>query len=357
VTAVTDSQPRLSVIVVTHSSRAAVARTLPALASEMRPGDELIVVDNASGDGTPELVGELVPDATLIETGANLGYGEACNRGARAAGGELLLMLNPDAVPAPGFREAIARPLVEGRGWAAWQGLVTADRGRTVNTSGGVVHFTGVAWAGQAGEPLAAAEVVAGEPGFLSGACLAIERDRFLAAGGYAADFFLYHEDVELSLRLRLEGAALGVEPAARVDHEYEFEKGPVKWRRLERNRWATLVRTYPAPLLLLLAPALAATELAILAAATIGGWLPQKLGAWWDSARALPGWLRERRTIQRRRSIAVGEFAAPLAAELSSAYLGAAARSRLLAALLRGYWRLVLGLLRVPADDRGRLR
>ena len=62
--------------------------------------------------------------------------------------------------------------------------------------------------------------------------------------------FFLYHEDVDLSLRVRLAGGELGVEPAARVDHDYEFEKGADKWRYLERNRWATLIRTYPAALL-----------------------------------------------------------------------------------------------------------
>ena len=68
--------------------------------------------------------------------------------------------------------------------------------------------------------------------------------------------FFLYHEDVDLSLRVRLAGGALGVEPAARVDHDYEFDKGAAKWRYLERNRWATLIRTYPAALLALLAGA-----------------------------------------------------------------------------------------------------
>ena len=79
-------------------------------------------------------VAELAPGATVIETGANLGFAAACNRGAEAATGELLCLLNPDAVPQPGWRDAIERPLVDGRGWAAWQALVTAEGGRTINT-------------------------------------------------------------------------------------------------------------------------------------------------------------------------------------------------------------------------------
>lgn len=338
--------PTLSVVIVTHDSRAAVARTLPALAAQLRGGDELVVVDNASADGTPAVARELAPGAIVIETGANLGFAGACNRGAEAASGELLCLLNPDAVPERGWREAIELPLAEERGWAAWQGLVTAGGGRTVNTRGGVVHFTAIAWAGGAGEPLAAAPVSGAEPGFVSGACLAIERRRYLELGGMPAEFFLYHEDVDLSLRLRLAGGRLGIEPGARVDHDYEFAKGDYKWRLLERNRWATLIRTYPAALLALLAPALAATEVALFAAAAAGGWLPQKLGAWADTLRWLPRLLAERRRIQARRAIGAREFADSLRASLDSSHLGAAGRSRALGAALAGYWALVRALL-----------
>ncbi len=338
--------PTLSVVIVTHDSREAVGATLPALAEQLRDGDELIVVDNASVDGTPAAAGELAPGAIVIETGANLGFAAACNHGAAAASGELLCLLNPDAVPQPGWRDAIELPLTEGRGWAAWQALVTAEGGRTINTRGGVVHFTGIAWAGGAGEPVAdlpAAEMP--EPGFASGACLAIPRATYADAGGLPEEFFLYHEDVDLSLRLRLAGGTLGVEPAARVDHEYEFAKGAQKWRYLERNRWATVIRTYPAGLLWLLIPGLLATELALVLVAAAGGWLPQKLRAWGESLASLPRLLGERRAIQAARAIGAGEFARGLTPELGSAYLGAAGRSRALGAVLRAYWTVVLAL------------
>jgi hypothetical protein len=301
-----------------------------------------------------EAARELVPTASVIETGGNLGYGAGCNRGAAIAKGDLLVFLNPDAKPESGFRDAIEAPLTDGRGWAAWQGLVTDEGGRVVNTIGGVVHFTGIAWAGGAGSPVGSPEGWTGsgadirvpEPGFASGACLAIPRERFEEAGGFAEDFFLYHEDVDLSLRLRLAGGTIGVEPSAAVDHDYDFHKGATKWRALERNRWATIIRTYPASLLAVLAPALLATELALVAAALAGGWLPQKAGAWGDVIRALPRLIRERRRIQAARFVGAAELAAHLTADLDSAYLGAAGRSRVLRSALRAYWRVALALL-----------
>jgi GT2 family glycosyltransferase len=319
---------------------------LRALTGELRDGDELIVIDNGSTDGTPDAAREAAPDATVAEAGENLGFAAGSNRGAALSSGDLLLFLNPDAVVAPGFRDAIELPITEGRGWAAWQGLVTAEGGRLVNSRGGAVHFTGIAWAGGAGEPMAPHDPDPSEPGFASGACLAIPAAAFEDAGGFAEPFFLYHEDVDLSLRLRLAGGRLGVEPRARVDHDYEFAKGPEKWRRLERNRWATLIRTYPGALLALLLPALLATELALVPISIAGGWAGRKLLSWLDVARWLPRLMRERREIQSNRATPAGSFARALTPDLDSSYLGAPGRSRLLRTALRAYWSAVLAVL-----------
>lgn len=341
-----DRRPSLSVVIVTHDSAAALPRTLAAIGAELRAGDELVVADNASTDGTRELVAELAPAARLIARPVNDGFAAACNAGASTAGGELLLFLNPDVVVAAGFRDAIELPLLDGRGWGAWQGLVTAEEGRAINSGGGVVHFTGIAWAGGAGRPRDRAPHGPGEVAFASGASLAIPRATWERLGGFSEPYFLYHEDTDLGLRLRLAGLAVGVEPDAVCEHDYEFDKGPAKWRHLERNRWATILRTYPRRLLLLLLPALLATELALHAVALAGGWLGQKLRADLDALRALPRLLGERRAIQAGAQVSAAAFAAVLTPDLDSDFLGGAARSRPLHALLRAYWRIVKRLL-----------
>jgi GT2 family glycosyltransferase len=338
--------PTLSVLIVAWNSREELARTLPALLPELGEGDELIVVDNDSGDGTPEAVEELAPGARVLRAGRNLGFAGGCNAGAAEANGDLLVILNPDAAPLPGFGEAIRRPWLQSRGWAAWQALI-ADSGATeINSAGNPVHFTGIVWAGGHGRPIAEAPPAPAEVPALSGACLAIPLRTWREVGGFPEPFFLYHEDVDISLRLRLRGGTLGIEPAAVVDHDYEFGAREHKWRWLERNRLAFLIRAYPASLLILLAPALLATELALLAVSASGGWGKQKLAADFEALRWLPRLLRERRQVQATRTVSAAEFASWLSADLDSPFIAGAARSLPVRLALRSYWRLVRVLL-----------
>ena len=338
-------RPTLSVLIVAWNSRTELARTLPALLPELGEGDELIVVDNDSSDSTAEAVEELAPSARIVRPDRNLGFAAGVNAGAAEASAELLVILNPDAAPRPGFGEAIRRPWREGRGWAAWQALVADAEGAKINSAGNPVHFTGIVWAGGHDRPLAEAPA-AGEVTALSGACLAIPLQTWRQVGGFPERFFLYHEDVDLSLRLRLRGGTLGIEPAAVVDHDYEFGGSEHKWRWLERNRLAFLVRAYPTTLLLLLAPALLATELALFAVSVGDGWGRQKLAADFEFLRWLPRLLRERRQLQASRTVNAAEFASWLTPDLDSPFISDAARSLPARLLLRAYWRTVRLLL-----------
>jgi N-acetylglucosaminyl-diphospho-decaprenol L-rhamnosyltransferase len=348
-------RPTLSVLIVAWNSREELSRTLPALLPELGDDDELIVVDNDSTDGTAEAVAALAPSARLVQTGRNAGFAGACNEGGRAARGDLLVILNPDAAPLPGFGEAIRRPWVEEWGWAAWQALVADEGGARINSAGNPVHFTGIVWAGMHGRPIEEAPGPCEVPA-LSGACLAIPRRTWEEVGGFPEEFFLYHEDVDLSLRLRLAGGVLGIEPSAVVDHEYEFGAREHKWRWLERNRWAFLVRVYPTSLLVLLAPALLATELALLPASVAGGWGRQKLAAIAEAVRWLPRLLRERRQIQATRTVSASELASWLTPDLDSPFIPNLARSTPVRWALRFYWRaarLLLQAGRPPGRSR----
>jgi GT2 family glycosyltransferase len=338
-------RPTLSVLIVAYESRDDLTKTLPALMGELGDADELIVVDNKPGDGSVEVVRELAPQARIVSPGRNTGFAGGADVGAEVAQGDLLVLLNPDAVPQSGWGESIRKPWLEERGWAAWQALVADGAGERINSAGNPIHFTGIVWAGGHDRPLGEAPP-AGEVPAASGACFAIPLSEWRRAGGFPPEFFMYHEDVDLSVRLRMGGGTVGIEPTAVVAHAYDFSASPDKWRWLERNRLAFLVRTYPRALLALLAPALLATELALLPVAAAGGWGGQKLQANREFVKWLPRLLRERRALQRRRTISNAEFASALTPDLDSELISSLVRSGPARLLLRGYWRLVRLLL-----------
>jgi N-acetylglucosaminyl-diphospho-decaprenol L-rhamnosyltransferase len=339
---------RVAVVIVTHQSAAHVGETLAALAGQLAEDDELIVVDNGSRDGTTAVVRRLAPQAQVLEQERNLGFAGACNAGASASAAPLLLFLNPDAVPAPGCLEHLRNTAAERPDWGAWQALVTMEGGRSINTSGGITHFLGMGWAGQCGEPIAAAPPAPAEVSFASGAALMVRRDAWQRTGGFDERYFMYGEDVDISLRLRLAGYEVGIAPAARVEHDYEFGKGGAKWYRLERNRWWTVLSDYPTAVLAVLAPALALAELGLLAVAWRGGWLRAKLRAQAAVARELPAIRRRRQDVQRLRAINTAGFAEHLSASLESPYLRAVAGVAPLAAAQRTYWSVARRLLGV---------
>jgi len=337
--------PAIAVVVVTHDSAGYVGETLGALVPQLRDDDELIVVDNGSRDATVAAVRAAAPRARVIEQD-NRGFAGGAVAGAAASGAPLLLFLNPDARPAPGCLEAL-RAVGEARpGWGAWQALVTMEGGATINTAGNVTHFLGMGWAGRCGRPVAEAPAEPVEASFASGAALVVRREAWEGTGGFDERYFMYCEDLDLGLRLWLGGWAVGIAPAARVEHDYDFEKGGRKWFLLERNRWWTILADYPTALLLLLAPALLGAELALLAVAARGGWLREKLRAQAAVLAALPAMLARRRAVQAGRKIGAAEFAERLTADLDSPYLGPLAEIGPLAAVQRTYWAVVKRLL-----------
>ena len=345
---VPSSWAALAVVIVTYDSASDLERALPAVLDQLGEDDELVVVDNSAGGATAAAARRLAPGARVVEAGANLGFAAGCNTGARASAAPLLLFLNPDAVPGPGCLERLRRAGATNPGWGAWQALVTLPDGERLNTSGGVTHFLGMGWAGQHGQPVSAAPAEPVEVSFASGAALVVRRSAWQSLGGFDEQYFMYGEDLDLSLRLWLGGWGVGLVPAARVAHDYEFDKGARKWFLLERNRALTVLGDYPRALLVLLAPALAAFELASLAVAARGGWLGEKVRAQLWVAMHLPALLARRRRVQRSRRVPAQALARRLGATLDSEFLGPAARLRPLAVLQRAYWRGVLGALAV---------
>ncbi len=286
----------VSVIIVTYNSGNYIARCLESLRRQSYPAPEIILYDNASGDGTAALVAAGFGDVKLIAGDVNLGFAAACNRAAQAAWGDVLAFLNPDTIVAYDWLAALVHALTaDPHTGAATSQVLLAEAPETINACGNAVHLSGVAYCHRIGEPAMAGEPVAVNA--FSGAAFAIRRADFERAGGFESTFFLYYEDADLSLRLRGMGLSIVVAPASQVWHDYRTEPSPEKVFYLERNRYLSLCSLLPLRALILMAPSLALAEAFAWGDACLRGTdaLAAKARSWLAIARAVP-WLRERR-------------------------------------------------------------
>ena len=288
-----------TIILVNYQGRGVLGKCLDAVSRQSGVRFEVVVVDNASPDGSADEA-EGRTGVRLVRNAGNVGFGAACNQAAALAQGRHLAFLNFDSTPEPEWLAALVAVADATPEIGAVQGIVLLPGG-AVNTAGNRVHFLGFSWApGAEHAPTGAPYAVAAG----SGAALLVPRARFEQVGGFWDELFLYVEDTDLSWRLRLLGLQVLACPQARSEHAYEFGRNPEKFFQLERNRLLMLGANYQLSTLVRLAPLLLATEAALLLVAARGGWLPQKLRAIGAVARALPQLRSHRRRVQGSRLV-----------------------------------------------------
>ena len=255
--------PFTSVIVVSFNGRTNLERCLPSLLDQGCDDREIIVVDNASTDGTASYLENAFPTVPVVRSDVNLGFGVGCNVGARPARGEFLAFLNPDTVAEAGWLDDLVGALCDDRraGIATARVLLLRAPDR-INACGNDTHYTGLTLC----RGLGVGHAALNEPsvvGAVSGAAFAIRRDVFEALGGFDPSFFLYMEDTDLSWRARLAGYTCVYVPSSVVYHDYTLRFGPEKTFFQERNRYLLLLKTFRWRTLIILAPALLLAEIA----------------------------------------------------------------------------------------------
>jgi N-acetylglucosaminyl-diphospho-decaprenol L-rhamnosyltransferase len=241
--------PHVSAIVVSFNTRDDLLRSLDALLTHGGPRLEVIVVDNASSDGSAEAVRARFPAAHVIASTANLGFSKANNLGLRAARGEYALLLNSDCEVRAGAVAALGAVLdtrpdvaLAGPRHLGTDGRVQVSFGRALTPlaewrQGRLVRGVKAGRAAALRRATALAEVER-EPDWLSGSCLLARRTALEAVGGFDESFFLYEEDVDLCLRIRKAGWRIVFTPAAEVVHHLGRSMGKApRLARLEYHR------------------------------------------------------------------------------------------------------------------------
>lgn len=224
-----------AVVTVTYSPGEHLAEFLTSLAGATAASPLVVMVDNGSVDGCPQAAAAEHPNAVLVESGENLGFGRGTNLGAAkarelAGDVEFYLVANPDVVWTEGSVDAL---LAAARRWpqAGAFGPLVSEPDGTVYPSARAVPalFLGAMHAVLVGvwprNPWtrrylrADEEPAEREAGWLSGACLLVRRSAFDEVGGFDERYFMYLEDVDLGDRLARAGWANIYVPSARVVH------------------------------------------------------------------------------------------------------------------------------------------
>jgi GT2 family glycosyltransferase len=221
----------LAIIIVTYNSVAEIDDCLRSLVGHTDPFPTTItVVDNASTDGTADLVRERWPSVQVIESGGNLGFSKANNLGIRATESDYVLLMNPDTVAPPAAIQTLVRGLASHPDAAIAGARLLSDTG-----------FPELSW----GDPITpwgelkrmifarlyrrkirrivkTMDHLSRQPrevGWVSGACMAIRRPDLEAVGLLDERFFMYTEDVDLCIEMAKRGRTVLYLAAAEVLH------------------------------------------------------------------------------------------------------------------------------------------
>lgn len=309
---------------------------LPALFASLEkvnyPRDawEIVMIDNRHSELTRQWiaanvtpkVGKTLPAVHFTSSPTNLGFGGGNNAGIKTAlehGCEAVYLLNEDAHGEPDFlKNAVAR-LEADPAVGAVQSFLVLDEGTKalprMNSIGNCFHFLGFSYCDGYRMPKADAT------GLLRVRYLADKELKIAAASGAAVlfrsaalakvglldeSYYMYHEDLDLSLRLREAKYKIVIEPTSIVYHHYEFSRSANKYFWMERNRYRLLLEHFRISTLLVLLPGLIVSELGLLIAGLANGTAAVrfKIYGYFLNPNHWPEILKKRRAVQALKDI-----------------------------------------------------
>jgi GT2 family glycosyltransferase len=293
-----------SVIIVVFNGRRYVETCLESVLADIGGMTEVIVVDNASMDGSASIIRNQFPGVRFIPNTSNLGFAAACNQGAELAAGRYLLFLNQDTQVQPGWLAGLVQSLEEhpSAGMATSK-LLFMQHPELINACGLEVHFTGLTFLRGLGER-AEAYAKPGNVFAVSGASFAVRRELWEELGGFDSELGMYYEDTDLSWRAQLAGYAAVYNPDSVICHDQAQVPSASALYYSFRNRAVVFLSNWSAVAMVLLTPGLVLTELVEWAYALLLGRtaLRSKLQAWGWLLTHFPAMYQRRKRVQQTR-------------------------------------------------------
>ncbi len=297
----------IAVVIVNYNSADLVQQVLEHLQCQTVLADEIIIVDNASPDLLERDKLNALQNVTLLRLDENVGYGAAINAAVTKLDGfGLLCCLNPDAFPAPDWIENLVQAAVTNPNHGSFASLMLRDSNTDiVDGAGDVLHFSGLPWRRHHGRIRSSLDLRDSDE-FSACAGAAMYRLKALRqVGGFAEDYFMYLEDVDLGFRLQAEGFPCRFVAKAVVNHIGSATTGQGSDFSIyhgHRNVIWCYFRNMPAPLLLLFLPFHLLMNLLVIVKFALKGQGAAILRAKRDGILGIPDSLAKRNTISTHR-------------------------------------------------------
>lgn len=247
------------------------------------------IIDNASSAESLNYLKTAYPEAIIMPR-ADGNYCAANNLGMNQAmsdGCNYLLAANMDTEFEPDWLKELVIALDENPEVGIAQSLILLyPRNESerfdprINTTGNSIHFLFFGFTNNYNIKKSDLNFIKypNIPGYASGCSFIIRADIFKEIGGYNEAYYMYHDDLDISLKTRLAGHRIVLAPRSVMWHKYEFERSVKMLYYMERNRALSFLAFYPIGILLLLLPLFIIMSLGMTAFSVLGGWFKTKL-------------------------------------------------------------------------------
>ncbi len=254
------------------------------LRSQSCPADsfQVYIVDNASSVESYEYLAKTYPEARILKrsdgnycAANNLGFQEAIKDGC-----QYLVTVNMDTEMSPNWLIELVRALDSDEKIGIAQSKIllfpkTEEEKLSprINTTGNILHFLGFGTTSEYNKP---DHLIVDYPeihGYASGCSFIARQEVYEAIGGWNEEYYMYHDDIEFSLKTRLAGYRIVLAPLSIIFHKYEFSRSVRMLYYMERNRYLLVFSFYPVSVIFLLIPALVVMSLGLFGFSLLKGW------------------------------------------------------------------------------------
>jgi hypothetical protein len=253
--------PEVTIMVLNYNGKEHIDRCLDSIFKMDYPQFNVVVIDNASNDGSVDFVKERYPQVKTLEYPKNHGFAKAYNIALQETRSQFVVLINNDVIVEPEWLSRLMPYIANDKDISAvTPKMLFVQNRKVINAAGGTCDIYGSGWNRGNGEVDSGQYERVEEVFYANGAAIVISRKAWEDVGSFDEDYFLYGEDLDWCWRARLKGYRILYVPSSRIYHKWHASSGEMI-PFLERHWLTTAFKNYDSKTLAKLGPKLLALK------------------------------------------------------------------------------------------------